>query len=329
MTGPPAVAVSCSNLMDRVDSAHLDCISVNLALLLAQAGVLDVRTPFAHKWALETVADDTGCRSVDLPPRSQTRSIERLTGCTVRHREIGDLTAAVTTWRRELSEGRAVLVEGDAFHLPWVPYFQHEHMGHGFVVAGIDRGGDPLLHIVDPYDNNTQWGRAAPQTTTVKLGEIADGMRSGSWSIVVPSGPAEPCDRAEEVVRNCAAMTVGGPEVDQFLASSRGTSVEDLRRLTLTSWLVTRDRELHLAWLEEPPIGAVEPMVQEFARRFATEVVPRWRRLQESTYIALRRAEAGRAVPGVAGDALVEAVTAEVALAGSTTRIHDGERAAR
>lgn len=41
---------SCGLCYDCVDSAYLDCLNDNLAVLLLHVGVADVRTPFACQW---------------------------------------------------------------------------------------------------------------------------------------------------------------------------------------------------------------------------------------------------------------------------------------
>ena len=313
-----AVSVPCGHLMTRVDSAHLDCVSVNLALLLACEGVADVRTPFAHEWALRLVDGGRDDIAPDLPPRSQPRSLERFTGYAPRRHPVGSLAEAVTAWRAELSGGRPVLVEADAFSLPWVPYHGREHMSHGFVVDGIGAGPDPVLDVVDPYENNTRWGRAAPTTTSIRSSRLADAVRGGSWTVVVPAGGARTADPEIEIVRNCASIVAaaGDGTADRLRAAAGDTSVSGLHRLALWGWLFTRARELHLLWLGAAPDDA-GATVRPFAHVLGAEVVPRWRRLQEVTYIAVRRAEAGRSVPDSVPSALADVLDAEVAVARS------------
>lgn len=320
-----AVSAPCADLLNRVDSAQLDCVSVNLALLLAHEGVADVRTPFAHEWALRLV-DDGGGFAPELPSRAQPRSLERFAGFAPQRRTIGLLTDAVACWRAELAAGRPVLVEADAFFLPWVPYHQNEHMSHGFVVDGIGAGADPVLEVVDPYDNNTRWGRSAPMTTAIRSSLLVDAVRAGSWTVVVPAGEAGTADPEAEIARNCASIVAaaGDGTVDRLRAAARATSVPGLHQLALWGWLFTRARELHLLWLNTVSNGpgtAAPP----FARAFGAEVVPRWRRLQEVTYIAVRRAEAGRSVPGSVPSALNDVLDAEVALARAATTTQQEE----
>jgi hypothetical protein len=68
--------------MGRVDSAYMDCVSDVVALLLAHAGVADVRTPFAYQWAFRVVGGIDGVLEPDLPPRARDRSVARL-GCSL------------------------------------------------------------------------------------------------------------------------------------------------------------------------------------------------------------------------------------------------------
>lgn len=305
----------CAHLLDRVDSAYLDCVWDTVALLLAQAGVVDIRTPFAHQWTFRTIEDvDTGVM-VDLPPSERVRSVGRFTGFQPEWRRIGSVTEVIEEWREELRAGRAVAVTGDAFRMPWLPYHENEHMTHGFVVEGVDEGREPQIHVVDPYENVTKWGRAEPLATKIALGDLGHALDQGSWAALRPSGTPEPVDPVREVLANCEAIDGAHREgaVAAFLGSHQTSSAEALRRLTLETWLLTRDRELHALWLADQGTA-----VADFAAAMAEEVVPRWRKLRELTYIAVRRAEAGRSVPATVTDALAAALDAEA----STARSH-------
>jgi len=305
----------CAHLLDRVDSPYLDCVWDTVALLLAQAGVVDVRTPFAHSWCFRTIEDvDTGVM-VDLPPRAREESVERFTGFCPDWRRIGSVAEAIGEWREELRSGRAVAVTGDAFRMPWLPYHEKEHMTHGFVVEGVEDGREPRIHVVDPYENVTRWGRAEPLATKISLGDLGPALDQGSWATLRSSGTPEPVDPVREVLANCEAIDGAHQEgtVAAFLGAHQEMTAEALRGLTLETWLLTRDRELHALWLAEQ--GAA---VEDFAGAMAEDVVPKWRKLRELTYVAVRRAEAGRSVPTTVTDALAAALDAEA----RTARAH-------
>ncbi|MEV7552180.1 hypothetical protein AB0N89_21425 [Amycolatopsis sp. NPDC089917] len=283
--------------------------------MLAQAGVVDIRTPFAHQWAFRTIEDVHTGVMVDLPPRARVRSVRRFTGFWPEWRPIGNIAEAIEEWRDELRDGRAVAVTGDAFRMPWLPYYENEHMTHGFVVEGVGDGREPQIHVVDPYENVTHWGRAEPLATKIALGDLGHALDQGSWATLRSSGTREPIDPVREVLSNCEAIDGAHREgtVAAFLGAHQELTAEALKRLTLETWLLTRDRELHALWLADQGTP-----VEDFALAMAEDVVPKWRKLRELTYVAVRRAEAGRSVPATVTDALAAALDAEA----RTARTH-------
>ena len=68
MKAGDSVFARCEPLLARVDSADLDCVCDNVALLLAHAGVADVRTPFALDWRFDLIDGSGGLPRLDLPP---------------------------------------------------------------------------------------------------------------------------------------------------------------------------------------------------------------------------------------------------------------------
>ncbi|MFB0840126.1 hypothetical protein ACETK3_19245 [Arthrobacter sp. E44] len=185
---------------------------------------------------------------------------------------------------------------GDAYDLPWVPYFGHEHMQHGFVVVGVEGS---TLRVVDPYDNVTRWGRAVPVTVRVGLHEVERALTAGSWATLEEVGRRRDVSVADIVARNCKVMSsdATADNVRRFLTSYDELTRESLQNLTLQTWLLTRDRELHSRWLFD--VANVYPPADDLARVLADQVVPQWKKAQELSYIALRRAEGGKSVPNV------------------------------
>ncbi|SFW81396.1 hypothetical protein SAMN04489730_5170 [Amycolatopsis australiensis] len=299
--------------MDRIDSAYMDCVSDVVALLLAHAGVADVRTPFVYQWAFRVVGGTGGVLEPDLPPRARDRSVARFAGLRPKWSPIGPVAECVESWRHEIGCGNAVAVTADAYFLPWLPYFGKEHMEHGFVVEGVEGGREALLHVVDPYENRTRWGQASPTTTKITLGDLGHALDRGAWGVLEPCGPAEPLDPEREVRANCEAVLASHADgtMAAFAGQYRDPDAAALHRLALQSWLITRDRQLHALWLRELP-GTPAP---GFSRAFDETVLPRWQKLQEIAYVAIRRVEAGRAAPPAVHAALEAALTAEAELA--------------
>lgn len=302
-----SLRMSTAELLPRVDSAHLDCVSDDLALLLAHAGVADVRSPFAADWRLDIAPDAEGLPRVDLPPTDQAGILARHTGFTPRWHDLADdLDAAVPRWRAELDAGRPVLVVGDAYHLPWLPYHHNEHMPHGFVVEGVD--DELVADVVDPYDNNTRYGRASPVATRARVTDLV----LSAWAVLDRVGRPEPPDPARQVRRNAAAIAAA--DSARFPAAHAALDVPALENLALQTWLLARNRSLHGLWLAEHVPG-------ELPGLFDAEVVAGWRRVTEATYLALRRVHGGRAAPRSALTALDDVLARERAVA---QRILDG-----
>jgi len=298
----------CAALLGRVDSADLDCVCDNVALLLAHAGVADVRTPFALDWRFDLVEGRGGRPRLDLPPASLPELLAERTGFTLEWRPVGALDEAVAEWREALGRGEPVLVVGDAFDLPWVPYHTRKHLDHGFVVEGVEDG---VAHVVDAYDNVTQWGRAEPLATTVPVADLAAALEDGSWTLLVRVGDAAPLDVGERLADNAAAIVAAEADGSyrRFVEAHREPDEPTLDNLTLQTWLLARNRSLHARWLAD------QEELGDLPERFESEVVAAWRRTAETAYMALRRVSAGRQPPPAALHAAEAAVAAEPALA--------------
>ncbi|MET0135818.1 MAG: BtrH N-terminal domain-containing protein [Kibdelosporangium sp.] len=308
----------CSALLGRVDSEYLDCVSDDLALLLAHAGVPDVREPFAMDWRFRLTTEVGQLPKVDLPPAGQAESLARRTGFAPVWQDIDDVPETVPRWREALEAGRPIVLVGDAYHLPWLPYHGNEHMWHGFVVEGMEGGREPLLHVVDPYDNATQWGHAKPMTTKISLGDIGPALAGGTWATVAEVIDARPVDLRRQLHDNAQAITSATAEGTpaQFLERHSQLDSAAVENLALQAWLLARDRGLHHLWLTDKTAELDEIGLREFTGRFESEVLQAWRRVTEMSYIALRRVHAGRAAPdGVLG-AAEKALANEAELAG-------------
>lgn len=298
----------CAALLDRVDSADLDCVSDNVALLLAHAGLDDVRTPFALDWRFDLRERPGRLPRLDLPPAGLPELLAERTGFTLDWRPAGELTELVAEWREALARGEPVLAVGDAFHLPWVPYHGHKHLDHGFVVEGLE---DEFAHVVDAYDNVTQWGRAEPLATTVPADELAPALEDGRWTLLTRVGEPRPLDLAGRLAENAAAILEAEADgaYGRFVEAHRKADEPTLDNLTLQTWLLARNRSLHARWLAD------QEGLGDLAERFESRVVAAWRRAAETAYMALRRVSAGRQPPPAALEATEAAIAAEPALA--------------
>ena len=320
MKAGDSVFARCEPLLARVDSADLDCVCDNVALLLAHAGVADVRTPFALDWRFDLIDGSGGLPRLDLPPADLPELLAQRTGFTLEWRHIRTLEEAVAEWRDALGRGEPVLVVGDAFDLPWVPYHGRKHLDHGFVIEGLEDG---VAHVVDAYDNVTQWGRAAPLATTVPVDDLAAALEDGSWTLLTRVGAATPVDLGDRLADNAAAILEADANGSyrRFVEAHFELDEPTLDNLTLQTWLLARNRSLHAHWLAD------QEELGDLPERFETQVVAAWRRAAETAYMALRRVSAGRQPPPAALQAAEAAVAAEPALAAELLPVRSGSEA--
>lgn len=317
--------VPCAQHLPQLNSALFDCVSDDLALLLMARGVDDVVDVFGRDWRFGVRGRDDGLVTVDLPaPDRDDRMAER-TGLRPRWHRVTALADHMLTWRTLLSAGDPVVLVGDAYHLPWLPYSGHEHMDHGFVLEGLSGDDDgTVAHVVDPYDNATAWGTARPLSSGISLTALEAAMAGGRWAALTADGAAVAApDPDTTIAANAAAIdsAVRRGSYTRFTASYVAASADGLPGLSLQTWLLARDRGLHACWLAQQPAGT---LARDLADQFAGEVVTAWRRAAEAAYIAGRRAASGRLIPPSAY-AAVDAAAAEAAIAAQVRR-HVPER---
>jgi hypothetical protein len=304
------------------DGELLDCVAVNLAVLLRHVGAEDSRSPFACQWCF-AFPPETGELPV-LEHRPLLTVIAEQSGYRMRDLELpedrlGDRLAEVVT------EAGPVLLLGDAYDMDWVPYHGHVHMEHSFIVDGVSSDGR-WAEVADGYVNRTEWGDAVPCRARVAVAELIDicsrseagCIRAGVLEPAVSSGPV---DAAAWLRRNADAMC--GPEAansfERFVDRSRLAGDDMPARFdqfVLACWLVARARALHARWLASltgDPAGLLPP---GFAAAFMDTVAGSWRKAMEFSYVAGRRVRQGRAMPPAPFDIVAsQAAPAEQCLA--------------
>jgi hypothetical protein len=290
---------------DSVDSAYLDCLNDNLAVLLRYLGVADVRTPFACQWHFE-VDPARPLDSLSLERTPITTVIRAQTGCAIERVrfEAGDLLAQCAPF---IARDEPALVFGDAYAMPWLPYFERAHMEHSFIVDSIaaDRQS---LHLVDAYENRTEWGAATPTETTIardvfeRAVRELDALNAGYFWIVrrvdQPDAldlPALLRDNAEQI-----GIQLGERQrLAQFCAwyAERITDLEAMKQFTLDCWLIARTRAYHQLWLADLERTHPKILPPDFAALFGQDVAAPWQRVSEFAYILSRRLSQGRRPP--------------------------------
>lgn len=298
------------------DSDLLDCLDDNIAALLRHQGLKDARTPFALQWYFDFQAGKNGGFPLPALKRRPIKDVLiETTGYELSTPDAGD--DATRRCADLVSEGNPVIVQGDAYLMPWLPYYGRQHMNHSFIVEAVDDG---LLQVADAYYNQTPWGEAAPTRTVLPayaLGALTDSAQaSGEAPFVVLKRRAEPAppDLAGLLRQDAAGIRRQLGERHRLTEFSRfyaGSITEPgaAAQFTLACWLIARDRGLHGRWLDglpaEPQPGAESGPAASpgpaagpgFAEAFAERVVQPWQRAMQFSYVLQRRVEAGRAAP--------------------------------
>jgi hypothetical protein len=261
-------AESCAEALSTIEPGTYDCIQSNLALLAnASRGAGASLRLGAHLIVRPRPLGD-GLRTVDLEPAAEVGRCSRLldvaadAGCTAV--APGGLDEAVT------AAGGVCYAVGDAFDMPWLPYFGRAHMPHSFLVGA--RAEEPTACVVDAYDNQTEWGPAEPGVWATPWSDIAFPVRLWRWRA---TGSATP-----------ARTHVERQGVDAYVAAFR-THADRPRaweQLAVETWLLARRHKLFaLAHDHDPDFGPA-----------AGDAAARWERLAADVFLGLRRVRRGR-----------------------------------
>jgi hypothetical protein len=284
-----------------VDSSYLDCIDDNLAALLRFHGARDARTPFACQWFFDFALDSLPTLR-RFPVVEAIRLYAGLRVLSSPHAP-NEWLAAVEA---SLLVGCPPLLLGDAYFMPWLPYFGRVHQEHSFVVDGVSPDARQV-HVVDAYQNQTEWGEAVPTTVVLDARTLEKAVESLAGDgpavymrLVGDQRPATPPDLRQMLWDNAASVfnkvSMEGA-LGRFAThySKRADDSEAVARFTLACWLVARSRALHAIWLHD--CADAIPALSRFAEDFEERIVQPWRRAQEFAYVALRRVARGRPAP--------------------------------
>jgi hypothetical protein len=291
-----------------LDNDLLDCLDDNVAVLLRHLGVADVRSPFGCQWFFDfpQQAPEEDC-TFPLPVLRRQQLSEVL--ATVTGFQLATPCVAAGDEERfcaeMLGEGRPVIVQGDAFLMPWLPYYGRQHMNHSFIVEAV---GDGMLDVADAYYNKTEWGEAAPTRTLLParalqpLAETARAAGEPPFLMLEPVGEPQPLDVAGVLRQNAAQIRGQLGERKLMTAFSQYyadaiTAPGAAERFSLACWLIARDRALHARWLGDLAADQGSPVGAHVAEAFAERVAAPWQQALRFSYLLQRRVKAGKSAP--------------------------------
>lgn len=300
------------------DGELLDCIAVNVSVLLRHRGAADARSPYACQWRFAFTDADGGLPVLEHEPALSV--VAEQTGH--RLREI-ELPASAEALAELVERAGPVLLLGDAFAMRWVPYHGHAHMEHSLIVDGVSADGR-WADVADGYRNRTEWGDAAPCRVRLEVAELLAICAPGGAlrvHVLEQAGPPRPVDAPAWLRRNAAAMCGAEAATSLAVFADRARMDGDglperFERFVLACWLTYRARALHARWLASVERERAQVLPPGFAAAFDESVVGAWRRAMEFSYVASRRVRLGRALPPAPFDIVAgQAAPAELDLA--------------
>jgi hypothetical protein len=301
------------------DTTNLNCDNANVSALAQYYGVKEPSSPVGCQWHFSLPRPGRLPSILRLPT---LRAFAARTGLVFRRARVG--TDGYYDRVRDLVRGGVpVMVYGNQFNMKWVPYYRNEVASHPFIVDGLGAG---RYHVLEAYQNNSDWGECSPTELWISDEELAeavetlDGPLSGV--VIYLSGRREPVDvdPMADIRTNAAAILRGVGERGGLGAFSRrfrrqATDKQAMKLYDLSCWELTRSRSCHLRWLRLQ--SAVDGRIPtELVDRFEAEVVLPWRRALQFAHLGFKRVEAGARPPMVSFDLIEKDITAaEVSLA--------------
>jgi acyl carrier protein len=272
-------------ILQGLHATAMDCLQTSFALLADSAHGRGSHLALGAAWYFRARPDG----SAEAGPDERAEQARALLGL----RTDGRWMRLTGPQVRRLAGGY-LYVTADAYDLPWCPYAGHEHMRHSFL-AHTDGGADADVLVVDGYHNDTAWGPARPGVWRLDVAEFDAAMANGAHALAVEAGPLPVLDVGAVLAGNAARRRDQHAAVSAYVDGIRAAlgTPEGMHRFVLDVWLLGRERQLHEDWL-----AAVRPDARVDAQGEA------WRQLAARSYLARRRADAGRPVDGTTLDTL-------------------------
>lgn len=262
---PVVTAQSCVDALPTIRPRTYDCIQSNLALFANAAHGAGAGLRMGAHLLVRPRPLGDGLFTVDPEPATEVSRCSRLLDLTA---DAGCVPVPPGELKDAVPEGVCYAI-GDAFDMPWLPYFGQAHMPHSFLVQAS--AGSSAL-VVDAYDNQTEWGAASPGAWQISWSDLSFPARLWTWHVT-----------DQTLAINSRVDRHG---VDHYLAAFR-THPDRARawdQLAVETWLLARRHRLFaLAHEADPGLGPT-----------AGEAAARWERLASDAFLGLRRVRRGR-----------------------------------
>lgn len=266
-------AQACADALAGVAAATFDCVQSNLAVLGELVHGPGAAARLGSQLVLRSRPLGNGLHTFDPEPEAEVSRSAALLGLAAvedcRAVPAADLTDTVT------AAGGVWYAIGDAYSMPWLPYFEHAHMPHSFLLGATV--GSPTALVVDAYDNQTEWGPAEPGSWQFPWSQLEFPVRLWRWRATAPVIPDRP--------------TVERHGTEAYLAAFRAHSdrAEAWEQLAVDSWLLARWHRQHaLACATAGPADAADT---------AGSIAERWQQLASEVFLGLRRVRRNRPEP--------------------------------
>lgn len=254
---------ACAQALTGVEAHSYDCIQSNLAVLADAAHGRGTAHRMGAQLLIEPRPSGDGLYTMDPDPADEATRCAALVGLLA---DGPDLAVAAGQLRDAVGTQPCYAV-GDAFEMPWLPYYRQAHMPHSFLVAAAG----PDAWVLDAYDNQTEWGAAEPGSWRRPWSELDFPVRLWRWQ-PAPLGPS--ADRRSE-----------RRGIEDYLAALRNhpDRARAWDQFAIDTWLLARRHRLFAHAYPDDPA--------------AEQVAERWERLAADAFLGLRRVRRGRPEP--------------------------------
>ncbi|MBK3569777.1 BtrH N-terminal domain-containing protein [Streptomyces sp. MBT62] len=291
------------------DAPWLNCDNAHLAALQQFYGVPTPSAAVGMQWSFALPSTDAVPVTLRVPV---LEAVALETGLVLERQRLDDGPGYYDAVRALLAEGTPLIIYGDAFHMPWLPYFGHDSSAHPTVLVGAT---DEEFHLVEAYTNSTPWGKVVPGPARVSRAEfekLVEALPPGQrGEIIALTGrctarPANPAGTLRANARSIldrvgehGDLTAYAEWAREHAADARAMALYDLG-----CWEVTRARSCHAVWLGRLSDTCPELLPPGLVRRFHEEIDLVWRRASQFAFVNAQRVAKGAKPSFVSPDLL-------------------------